>query len=101
MEVSLAYAAKKPIVSDEEYDQLKSELRDQNSKVTQQARAKAEDQAAHSVCQSTNSACPRSRLSNMQGRTAFCKLWSLSVLHLNALFEAAGLRLSLCSGATM
>ena len=48
MEVSLAYAAKKPIVTDEEYDQLKTELRDQNSKVTQQVCA--ENQATHNVC---------------------------------------------------
>ncbi len=39
MEASLAYSAKKPILSDAEFDELKRKLRKQNSKVVQQARA--------------------------------------------------------------
>ena len=39
MEASLAYSAKKPILSDAEYDDLKKKLRKQNSRVVQQARA--------------------------------------------------------------
>ena len=39
MEASLAYSAKKPILSDAEYDELKKKLRKQNSRVVQQARA--------------------------------------------------------------
>ena len=38
MEASLAYSAKKPILSDAEFDELKRKLRKQNSKVVQQAR---------------------------------------------------------------
>ena len=36
MEATLAYQAGKPIVSDEEYDNLRRELRNKNSKVVQQ-----------------------------------------------------------------
>ena len=39
MEASLAYSAKKPIMSDAEFDELKKKLRKQNSRVVQQARA--------------------------------------------------------------
>ena len=39
MEASLAYSAKKQILSDAEYDELKKKLRKQNSRVVQQARA--------------------------------------------------------------
>lgn len=38
MEASLAYSAKKPIMSDADYDDLKKKLRKQNSRVVQQAR---------------------------------------------------------------
>ena len=38
MEATLAYQAGKPIVSDEEYDNLRRELRNKNSKVVQQVR---------------------------------------------------------------
>ena len=38
MEATMAYQAGKPIVTDEEYDQLKRELRNKNSMVTQQVR---------------------------------------------------------------
>ena len=58
MEVSLAYAAKKAIVTDEEYDQLKLELREQNSKVTQQVRAQPSGHAG----------CPASRPAGASGR---------------------------------
>ena len=36
MEATMAYQAGKPIVTDEEYDQLKRELRNKNSMVVQQ-----------------------------------------------------------------
>ena len=36
MEATLAYQAGKPIVTDEEYDNLRRELRNKNSKVVQQ-----------------------------------------------------------------
>ena len=36
MEASLAYTAKKPIISDDEYDSLKAQLREQSSKVVKQ-----------------------------------------------------------------
>ncbi len=38
MEASMAYSAKKPIMSDADYDDLKKKLRKQNSRVVQQAR---------------------------------------------------------------
>ena len=38
MEASLAYAAGKPFLSDEQYDELKRKLRKQNSRVVQQVR---------------------------------------------------------------
>jgi hypothetical protein len=41
MEASLAYSAKKSILSDAEFDELKRKLRKQYSKVVQQARAPA------------------------------------------------------------
>ncbi len=37
MQASMAAAANEPIISDEEYDELKSQLRTKNSKVVQQA----------------------------------------------------------------
>ncbi len=46
MEASLAYSAKKPILSDAEFDELKRKLRKQNSKVVQQARAPAPGHSA-------------------------------------------------------
>ena len=36
MQASMAAAANKPIISDEEYDELKAKLRTKNSKVVQQ-----------------------------------------------------------------
>lgn len=42
MEASLAYTAKKPILSDEEYDSLKAQLREQSSKVVKQVGAFSE-----------------------------------------------------------
>lgn len=39
LEASLAYQAGKPMVSDEEYDQLKAQLRKKNSVVVQQVLA--------------------------------------------------------------
>lgn len=38
MQASMAAAADKPFLSDEEYDDLKAQLRTKNSKVVQQAR---------------------------------------------------------------
>ena len=38
MEASLAYAAGKPFLSDEQFDELKRKLRKQNSRVVQQVR---------------------------------------------------------------
>ena len=38
MEASMAYAAGKPFLSDDEYDDLKRKLRQKNSKVVQQVR---------------------------------------------------------------
>ena len=38
LEATMAYQAGKPIVTDEEYDQLKRELRNKNSMVVQQVR---------------------------------------------------------------
>lgn len=47
MQASMAAAANKPIISDEEYDQLKAKLRTKNSKVVQQVRDCA---AASTAC---------------------------------------------------
>ena len=46
LEASLAYQAGKSIVTDEEYDRLKSELRKKNSKVVQQVRSRGFSAAA-------------------------------------------------------
>ena len=41
MEATLAYQAGKPIVTDEEYDNLRRELRNKNSKVVQQVQLRS------------------------------------------------------------
>ena len=57
MEASLAYTAKKPIISDDEYDQLKAQLREQSSKVVRQVRQ------VSLIALSAGSAAPASGLS--------------------------------------
>lgn len=53
MQASMAAAANKPIISDEEYDELKAKLRTKNSKVVQQVRDRATVSTArmHCVCE--------------------------------------------------
>ena len=60
LEATMAYQAGKPIVSDEEYDQLKRQLRNKNSMVVQQVRSPC-------CCQSLSWACSSQIDSNPNG----------------------------------